>query len=76
MRIDNFLRKFGLIVVGAKDWTHSPSRDYEKKEGSRCGQPVPKERLGHSSRGSDGAKIGANPIPERGRRGLIELREL
>src|SRR5712664_1655941 len=31
MRVDNFLRKFGLIVVSAKHATHSPSRDCEKK---------------------------------------------
>src|SRR5580692_13071170 len=76
MRIHNFLGKLGLVVVGAKHGIHPPSRDYEKKEGGRRGQPVPKERLGHSSRGRDGAKIGANLFPERGRRGLIELREL
>jgi len=76
MRIDNFLRKFGLIVVGAKHGTHSPSRDCERKEDGRRGQPVPKEGLRHSSRWRDGAKIGVNLFPERGRRGLIELREL
>jgi hypothetical protein len=76
MRIHNFLSKFGLVVVGAKHGIHSPAPDYEKKEGGRRGQPVPKERLGHGSRGRDGAKIGTNLIPERGRRGLIKLREL
>src|ERR1700674_4308194 len=76
MRIDDFLGKFDLIVVGAKQGAHSPSRDCEKKERGRRGQPVPKEGLGHSSRGRNGAKIGANLFPERGRRGLIELREL
>jgi hypothetical protein len=76
MRIDNFLRKFGLIVVGAKHGTHSPSSDYEKKEGGNSGQPVPKEGLGHSSCWRDGAKTGANLFSERNRRDLIELREL
>jgi hypothetical protein len=76
MRIDNFRGKFGLIVVGAKQGTHSPSRDCEKKECGRRSQPVPKEGLGDSGRGRDGVKIGANLFPERGRRGLIELREL
>jgi hypothetical protein len=76
MRIDNLLSKFGLIVVGTKHGIHSPAPDYEKKEGGRRSQPVPKERLGHGSSGRDGAKIGANLYPERGRSGLIDLREL
>src|SRR6266852_4333004 len=76
MSIDNFLGKFDLIVVGAKRGTHSPPRDCEEKECGRRGQPVPKEGLGHSSRERDGAKTGANLFPKRGRRGLIELREL
>src|SRR6266478_8704619 len=76
MRIDNFLGKFDLIVVGAKDRTHSPSRDCENKECGRRGQPVPKEGLGLGGRGRNGTKIGANLFPEPGRRGLIELREL
>jgi hypothetical protein len=76
MRIDNFLGKFGLIVVGAKHGIRSPPRDCEKKEcGCRC-QPAPKKGLGQRSRGCDGMKIGANLFPERGRRGRIELREL
>jgi len=42
MRIDNFLGKFGLIVVGAKQGTRSPFRDCEKKECRRGSQPEPK----------------------------------
>jgi hypothetical protein len=76
MRIDNFLGKFGLIVVGAKRGTHSPSRDCEKKECSRRGQPVPKEWLGHRGRGRDWVKIGTDLFPKRGRGRLIELRDL
>jgi hypothetical protein len=76
MGINNFLGEFDLIVVGAKLGTHSPSRDCKKKECGRRGQPVPKEGPGHGSRGRDEAKIGTNLFPERGRRGLIELREL
>jgi hypothetical protein len=64
MRIDNFLRKFGLIVIGAKRGVQSPSPDYEKKEGGSRGHPVPKEWLGHGSRGRHRAKIGANLFPE------------
>src|SRR6266700_6528196 len=42
MRIDSFLDKFGLIVVGAKQGTRSPSRDCEKKECGRRSQPEPR----------------------------------
>jgi hypothetical protein len=76
MRIDNLLGKFDLIVVGSWHGIHFPSGDCEKKEGGRRGQPVPKKGPGHSSRGRCGAKIGVYLFPERGRRGLIELREL
>jgi hypothetical protein len=76
MRVDNFLRKFGLIVVGAKHGIRSPSSNHEKKEGGHSGQPVPKGGLGHSSCWRDGAKTGLNPFLERSRRDLIELREL
>jgi hypothetical protein len=76
VRIDNLLGKFDLIVVGAWHGIHFPSPDSEKKEGGRRGQPVPKEGPGHSGRGRHGAKTGVNLFPERGRRGLIESREL
>src|SRR5580704_9993083 len=64
MRLDNFSRKFRLVIVVAKLRTHSPYYDGDQKQRCRRGQPLPRERLGRRSGGFDWAKIRVNFPPQ------------
>ena len=76
MRVDDFVRKFGLVIVTAKLGTHSPQYKSDEKQRRRGSQPLPKERLGRSTGWRNGVEMCVNSPPQRGGGRLIDLSKL
>src|SRR5260370_37988554 len=76
MRVDNFVCKFGLVIVTAKLGTHYPQYKSDEKQRRRGSQPLPKERLGRSTVWRNRVEICVNCSPQRGGGRLIDLSKL
>src|SRR5258707_5196940 len=76
MRVDNFVCKFGLVIVTAKLGTHSPQYNSDEKQRCRGSQPLPKERLRRSTGWLNRAEMCVNFPPQRHACRLIYWRKL
>src|SRR5580692_4925806 len=76
MRLDNFVCKFGLVIVTTKLGTHSPQYKSDEKQRRRGSQPLPKERLGRSTGWRNRVEMCVNCPSQRGGGRLIDLSKL